>query len=50
MHLRGLVGSPDGTTMLHGEVHGDIADAEALGIRLAEQLLQAGADKILAAL
>lgn len=50
IHLRGLVGSPDGVTMLHGEVHGDIVDAEALGIRLAEQLLQAGADKILAAL
>ncbi|WOX07164.1 hydroxymethylbilane synthase [Microbulbifer pacificus] len=48
MHLRGLVGSPDGATMLHAEVHGNAADAEALGIRLAEQLLQAGADKILA--
>ncbi|TLM78005.1 hydroxymethylbilane synthase [Microbulbifer harenosus] len=50
LHLRGLVGSPDGTTMLHAEVHGDATEAEALGIRLAEQLLQAGADEILAAI
>nr|WP_010132445.1 hydroxymethylbilane synthase [Microbulbifer agarilyticus] len=46
--LRGLVGSPDGATMLRGEVHGPAEEAESLGIRLAEQLLQAGADKILA--
>ena len=50
IHLRGLVGSPCGETMLHNEVHGSVADAEQLGIRLAEQLLQAGADKILAAI
>lgn len=50
LHLRGLVGSPDGETMLHAEVHGEVAEAKQLGIRLAEQLLQAGADKILAAL
>ena len=48
LHLRGLVGSPDGVTMLNGEVHGHIDEAESLGIRLADQLLQAGADKILA--
>ncbi|WP_043319724.1 hydroxymethylbilane synthase [Microbulbifer sp. HZ11] len=48
LHLRGLVGSPDGGTMLNAEVHGGIEEAEALGIGLAEQLLQAGADKILA--
>ncbi|GAB2511823.1 hydroxymethylbilane synthase [Microbulbifer agarilyticus] len=50
LHLRGLVGSPDGATMLRDEVHGPIEEAESLGIRLAEQLLQAGADKILAAI
>ncbi|WGL15117.1 hydroxymethylbilane synthase [Microbulbifer bruguierae] len=50
LYLRGLVGSPDGATMLSGEVRGGIDEAEALGIRLAEQLLQAGADKILAAI
>ncbi|WP_066959437.1 hydroxymethylbilane synthase [Microbulbifer sp. Q7] len=50
LHVRGLVGSPDGATMLSDEVRGSTADAEALGIRLAEQLLDAGADKILAAI
>ncbi|MBY6209938.1 hydroxymethylbilane synthase [Microbulbifer agarilyticus] len=50
LYLRGLVGSPDGATMLRGEVHGSIDEAESLGIRLAEQLLQAGADEILAAI
>ncbi|WP_226665521.1 hydroxymethylbilane synthase [Microbulbifer aggregans] len=50
LYLRGLVGSPDGATMLQAEVHGTVAEAEQLGIRLAEQLLQAGADDILAAL
>ncbi|MCQ3829172.1 hydroxymethylbilane synthase [Microbulbifer elongatus] len=48
LHLRGLVGSPDGETMLSAEIHGGIEDAEAMGIALAEQLLQAGADRILA--
>ncbi|MFV8783944.1 hydroxymethylbilane synthase [Microbulbifer sp. SA54] len=50
LYLRGLVGSPDGETMLQAEVHGTVTEAEQLGIRLAEQLLDAGADKILAAL
>ncbi|MFD1215739.1 MULTISPECIES: hydroxymethylbilane synthase [Microbulbifer] len=50
LHVRGLVGSPDGETMLHSEVHGPVSEADALGVRLAEQLLQAGADKVLAAL
>ena len=50
LFLRGLVGSPCGETMLRSEVHGSVADADQLGVRLAEQLLQAGADKILAAL
>jgi len=50
LHLRGLVGSPGGETMLRAEVHGGVTEAEQLGLRLAEQLLQAGADKILAAI
>jgi len=50
LYVRGLVGSPDGATMLSDEVRGDVADAETLGTRLAEQLLDAGADKILAAI
>lgn len=46
--LRGLVGRPDGTEMLRAEVSGPAAEAEALGIALAEDLLSQGADKILA--
>ena len=46
--LRGLVGRPDGSLMLRSEITGQAADAEALGIQLAEDLLSQGADKILA--
>ncbi len=45
--LRGLVGRPDGTRVLRDEIRGPSADAEAMGITLAERLLQAGADEIL---
>jgi len=47
--LRGLVGAPDGTQMLFDEISGSLADAEQMGIALADRLLAAGADKILAA-
>jgi len=46
--LRGLVGSPDGKTMLQDEISGRVDEAEAMGIALADRLLAAGADKILA--
>lgn len=46
--LRGLVGSVDGRRMLRDEITGDAADAEALGVTLAERLLARGADAILA--
>ena len=46
--LRGLVGSPDGSQMLFDEISGSVSDAEKIGIELAERLLAAGADKILA--
>ena len=46
--LRGLVGSPDGKTMLQDEIRGHADDGEAMGIALADRLLAAGADKILA--
>lgn len=46
--LRGLVGSPDGNQMLFDEISGSVVDAEKIGIELAERLLAAGADKILA--
>jgi hydroxymethylbilane synthase len=47
--LRGLVGRPDGSLTLRAEVRGKAEDAEALGIKLAEELLSQGADDILAA-
>lgn len=46
--LRGLVGDPDGSLLLKDEITGKPEDAEAMGIILAERLLTAGADKILA--
>ena len=46
--LRGLVGSVDGKQMLTTEHRGPVAEAEALGIKAAEDLLGQGADKILA--
>lgn len=45
--LRALVGAPDGTLMVRGERRGNPADAEALGVSLAEELLENGARAIL---
>ncbi len=45
--LRGLVASPDGSALIQDDIRGAKADAEALGVALAERLLSAGADKIL---
>ncbi|MER2526509.1 MAG: hydroxymethylbilane synthase [Candidatus Competibacter denitrificans] len=45
--LRGLVGEPDGTQIIAGEVRGSTLAASALGITLAEDLLDRGADAIL---
>lgn len=44
--LRGVVGSEDGTTIYRGTVSG--SDARAIGIELADRLLDAGADVLLA--
>ncbi|MGY3968025.1 hydroxymethylbilane synthase [Aeromonas enteropelogenes] len=46
--LRGLVGSPDGTQVIRDEIRGAVSDGEALGEQLAQRLLAAGADVILA--
>ncbi|WP_020207677.1 hydroxymethylbilane synthase [Gilvimarinus chinensis] len=46
--LRGLVGAVDGSTILFEEDRGPEGSAEAMGIAMAERLLAAGADKILA--
>jgi hydroxymethylbilane synthase len=48
--LRGLVGEPDGSLILRGEIRGPASEAEALGTQLADELLSRGADRILAAL
>lgn len=47
--LRGLVGNPDGSVMLEDDIRGSVSDAEALGVTLAERLLDAGAGEILQA-
>jgi hydroxymethylbilane synthase len=50
LHLRGLVGTPDGSRILRAEAEGPAADPEALGIAVAEDLLRQGAGEILDAL
>jgi len=47
IHLEGMVGRPDGSEILRGSARGTVADPEALGIGLAEQLLARGAKQIL---
>ena len=47
--LRGLVGQPDGGLLLRAEGRAPVADAEALGVQVAEALLAQGASAILAA-
>lgn len=46
--LRGLVGQPDGSVLLRAEARAPRADAEALGISVAKDLLAQGAGEILA--
>jgi hypothetical protein len=45
--LRGLVGDPEGGTLLTAEARGPQRDATALGIQVAEELLDKGAGAIL---
>ncbi|EKF9984841.1 hydroxymethylbilane synthase [Vibrio cholerae] len=45
--LRALVGEPDGSQIVRGEIRGPRIQAEQLGITLAEQLLSQGAKEIL---
>ncbi len=47
LRLRGLVGRPDGSVVIRGEVSGTAGEAEHLGVSLAEDLLSRGAGKIL---
>lgn len=50
LHLRGLVGHPDGRTVVRAAAHGPAGDPVALGTEVAERLLAGGAGEILAAL
>jgi hydroxymethylbilane synthase len=47
LYLRGLVGEPDGSRILRGEIRGKAEQAHQLGVQLAENLLARGADRIL---
>lgn len=46
--LRGLVGNPEGTEVLRADGKGSMHEPEALGMRVAEELLEQGAGDILA--
>jgi len=50
LHLRGLVGQPDGSEILRADIRGSSSRAHELGVELAQQLLALGADRILDAL
>ncbi len=47
LHLRGLVGSPEGRTIFADDISGAAGDAVRLGTALAERLLDAGAAELL---
>lgn len=47
LRVRGLVGEPDGSLLLRAETIDHNSEAEKLGIKVAENLLQQGAQKIL---
>lgn len=45
--LQGMVANPDGDEMLRAELRGPVAEAEQIGIRVADDLLSQGAQAIL---
>lgn len=47
LYLEGMVGSLDGTITFRGKLKGSKKEAEKLGIKLASQLLKAGAKQVL---
>jgi hydroxymethylbilane synthase len=47
VHLRGVIGSPDGTEIYRGVHDGAVADVQAVGTALADRLLNAGARELL---
>ena len=50
LSVHGMVGRTDGSEILHAERHGSPAEAEALGLAVADALLAQGADRILSEL
>jgi len=49
LHLRAIVIAPDASRLVRDEMDGSIENAEQLGARMAERLIAAGANEILAA-
>jgi len=47
VRLRGLIGFPDGSAIYRAEKTGPVADAEAIGVAVAEDLLAQGGRKVL---
>ncbi|PWQ94310.1 hydroxymethylbilane synthase [Leucothrix pacifica] len=47
IHLRGLIGYPDGSTIYRAEMTGSIDDAESIGVAVAEDLLAQGGRSVL---
>ena len=47
LHMRGLVGEPDGSRIIRAEISGPASEAASLGTDLAEDLLGQGADQVL---
>ena len=50
IYLRGLVGEPDGSLILRADIRGSVDQAENLGVKLAQDLIAQGADRILASI
>ena len=50
LHLKGLVGAVDGSIVIRREITGSRSEGESLGIKLADEILDAGARPILEAL
>jgi hydroxymethylbilane synthase len=50
LRIRGLVGKPDGSEVLRGEIAGTMANLGSLSAVVADQLLSQGADRIIASL
>ena len=50
LRLQGFIGAPDGSQAFRDAMDGPLADPQALGMRLADRMLAAGASELLAAL